>query len=429
MATGRRPHRSAAETNNKTGSSRKRLEQITAGAESDDEALWSLAETIVGEVKLPADAFVIGEPVEVVSVDYEGNPRVGLQAACRHDEQRHLVSFADVVFSPGTEGARFSAVYRAWLGLAPHDVSPGSPTRPQKRHKAEVADVDLSHPLDLVVLALKSNAIRCRVLGNEREITLRTAVRWEVPGEIITVLPTKQWTHAGHPYLSGKVQSSRLDVRSLGLVPLCLKPEGDWDPEEEYWGEEGEPLDEWAKPIVARGKRPAFEMEQVIPGADPDDPDMDPIIEASELDAAGERGAAEDVLMKVLAEDLRCLDAHAHLGNFAFAHDPEQAMRHYRVGAGIGALTLGADFDGVLPWGHIDNRPFLRCLHGIGLCFWRLGELKESAKTFTRMLWLNPSDNQGARFNLANVEAGRTWEECEEREPAGSGAPDQESER
>lgn len=32
------------------------------------------------------------------------------------------------------------------------------------------------------------------------------------------------------------------------------------------------------------------------------------------------------------------------------------------------------------------------------------------------MLWLNPSDNQGERFNLANVEAGRTWEECEERQ-------------
>jgi len=29
------------------------------------------------------------------------------------------------------------------------------------------------------------------------------------------------------------------------------------------------------------------------------------------------------------------------------------------------------------------------------------------------MLWLNPSDHQGARFNLANVEAGRSWEECE----------------
>jgi tetratricopeptide (TPR) repeat protein len=143
---------------------------------------------------------------------------------------------------------------------------------------------------------------------------------------------------------------------------------------------------------------------------------VDPIIEASELAAAGERGAAEDLLMQVLAEDLRCLDAHAHLGNFQFDHAPRDALRHYRVGAGIGDLTLGADFDGVLPWGLVDNRPFLRCLHGIGLCFWRLGEMTEAAKTFTRMLWLNPADNQGARFNLANVEAERTWEEHEERE-------------
>ena len=110
----------------------------------------------------------------------------------------------------------------------------------------------------------------------------------------------------------------------------------------------------------------------------------------------------------MLGQDLRCLDAHAHLGNFEFEHWPKQALRHYMVGVAIGALTLGTDFDGVLPWGLIDNRPFLRCLHGVGLCLWRLGDLKEAAKTFTRMLWLNPSDNQGERFNLASVEAGRT---------------------
>ena len=392
------------------------LERIVLDSEGDDEQLRALAETIAGEVELPADAYVVGEPVQVTAIDYEGSTRAGLLATCRRRDEFHVVGFGDVVFSPGSDGARFSAVYRTWLGLAPHDLSPGSPTRPQKRHKAEVADIELAQPLDLIVLALKSNAIRCRVLGTEREITLRTAVRWEVPGEIITMVPNKQWTHAGHPYLSGKVQRSRLDVRALGLVPLGLKPEGDWDPEHEYWGEEGEPLEDWAKPIIARGKRPAFEMEQVLPGADPDDPETDPIIEASELNADRERGAAEEVLMKVLAEDLRCLDAHAHLGNFAFDPDPKQAIRHYMVGASIGALTLGINFDGVLPWGLIDNRPFLRCLHGVGLCFWRLGEMKEAAKTFTRMLWLNPSDNQGARFNLANVEAGRAWEQCEERE-------------
>ena len=115
--------------------------------------------------------------------------------------------------------------------------------------------------------------------------------------------------------------------------------------------------------------------------------------------------------MRALAEDLRCLDAHAHLGSFEFEHRPKQAMRHYTVGAGIGALALGPEFDGVLPWGLVDNRPFLRCLHGVGLCSWRLGDFKAAARTFTRMLWLNPSDNQGARFNLADVEAGRSWEE------------------
>ncbi len=63
--------------------------------------------------------------------------------------------------------------------------------------------------------------------------------------------------------------------------------------------------------------------------------------------------------------------------------------------------------------GLIDNRPFLRCLHGVGLCAWRLGNAREAAAVFRKMLWLIPNDNQGARFNLAAVEAGMTWEEME----------------
>jgi hypothetical protein len=101
------------------------------------------------------------------------------------------------------------------------------------------------------------------------------------------------------------------------------------------------------------------------------------------------------------------------LGNFEFKHRPQQALRHYRVGEAIGNLTLGAGFDGVLHWGLTDNRPYLRCLHGVGICQWRLGDAKAAAETLTRMLWLNPSDNQGARFNLADVQAGRSWEECQ----------------
>ena len=64
----------------------------------------------------------------------------------------------------------------------------------------------------------------------------------------------------------------------------------------------------------------------------------------------------------------------------------------------------------MLPWGHVDNRPFLRCMHGYGLCLWRLGRLDEAARVFDRMLWLNPSDNQGVRCLIREVRAGSVWE-------------------
>jgi len=391
---------------------RKRLTDALGPAKSDRDQLAALARAANAEITLPADAFVVGEPIQVTTIGYDGNVRRGLCATVRRGDERYDVNLADVVFNPGSDGARFSAMYRAWLGI-PADSAGNAKLSRTRRHKAEASDLDLGDPLDLVVLACKSNAIRCRVIGTQRELTLRTAVRDEVPGEIITVSPVKQWTHAGHPYVSGKVQKSRLDIAALGLVPLALRPKGDWEPDEEYWGEEGEPIDEWAQPLIARGKRPMFEMEQIIPGQDPEDFDSDPIVEAVELKDAGERGEADELLMNLLAQDLRCLDAHAHLGNFEFTHRLKQALRHYAAGVAIGELTLGTNFDGVLSWGFIDNRPFLRCLCGLGISWWRLGAREQAAAVFRRLLWLNPSDNQGARFNLAAVEAGKTWEEPE----------------
>jgi hypothetical protein len=64
----------------------------------------------------------------------------------------------------------------------------------------------------------------------------------------------------------------------------------------------------------------------------------------------------------------------------------------------------------VLAWGLIDNRPFLRCLHGYALRLWRLGQFAETEGVLERILWLNPSDNQGARFVLRAVQAGDAWE-------------------
>jgi tetratricopeptide (TPR) repeat protein len=86
----------------------------------------------------------------------------------------------------------------------------------------------------------------------------------------------------------------------------------------------------------------------------------------------------------------------------------------------IGELSLGEKFEGVFPWGTIDNRPFVRCLKGLGLCFWRLERYEEAENVLERLLWISPSDNLGVRFLLPRVRVrfgtlGQrmdTWERC-----------------
>jgi len=271
-----------------------------------------------------------------------------------------------------------------------------------------------SPPVNLVVASLKQTAARCRVLETAEPITLRARSLWRaIPGDILTVQPRKRWTYAKNTYLSGEITMQRTDVSALGLTPLRLEHHGMWDPDQEYWGEESEPRPDYALPMIARGPRPEYEMEQILPGDDPDDPDGDPIIESNDLKNAGDFEGAWNILMRLLDADLRCLDAHAHLGNLVFDRRPEDAIRHYEMGVRIGELSLGADFGGVLSWRWIDNRPFLRCVHGYGLCLWRLGKTAEATAVFERMLWLNPGDHQGARFNLHSVRDGRSWQDAE----------------
>ena len=281
------------------------------------------------------------------------------------------------------------------------------------RHETAGSVIHAKDMVDLAVLSVLSatqQTARCRFLGNEQTVTLRTRRPW-VPGEIVSVKVRKKWMY-GDPYLSAEIKSDRIDAPALGLIPLRLEDRGVWNPIHEYWGDEGKPIEGWAKRIIARGPRPAFEMEQVLQGYNYEDPDCDPIGVSNDLKDSGDTRGAFRTLMDLCQADLRCLDAHAHLGNLAFGPMPWQAavaVRHYEVGFRIGELSLPPDFDGVLAWGHIDNRPFLRCMHGYGLCLWLLGRYEEASRIFDRMLWLNPTDNQGIRFLIDDVRAKRAW--------------------
>ena len=271
-----------------------------------------------------------------------------------------------------------------------------------------------SETVELVALAVRERAVRCGFPGAPGTITLRAGgTDWLVPGHLLTVRVAKRWSHRGHPYLSGEILRTRLDVAALGLEPLGLEHLGQWDPAEHYWGEEGEPLEDWARPIHDRGPRPLYEMEQVLPGESIESY-FDAVIEANELSSAGDEPGARRILMDLLLADLRCLDAHAHLAMLASDLSPRQSLTHAEVGVRIGELSLPPGFDGVLPWGLIDNRPFLRCLHSQGLGLWRAGRQAEAAAVFESMLWLNPTDNQGVRALLPAARSGEDWESWEE---------------
>jgi tetratricopeptide (TPR) repeat protein len=379
------------------------IEEITVDAHGDDEQLSAISEAFDDQGELPCDAHVIGEPVSLVQVDYDGNERRGLTArCCREDGSSHVVALCDVVLPHRAPAARLVAAYRRWMGLEPWPAV--EPAR-RRAPKATAADLDLDGPIELIALSVKERGARCRLPGSERIVTLRATGLWDVhPGELVRVAPRKQWSYAGHPYLSGEIESRRIDARALGLVPLRLQARGTWDPAEQDWGE---PIADWAQPIVARGTRTVFELEEVPPSS------PDSIREAAGLRQAGDREGATRLLMQLCEADLRCLAAHAYLGALAFADRAGQALGHFEVGLRIGELSLPEGFDGLLPWDLPANRHFLSCLHGYGLGLWRQGRLEQAERVLERILWLNPGDDQGARFQLRLVRGRTSWEEAE----------------
>lgn len=93
------------------------LDEILTDAYGDDEQLWALRQAFEDGVEFPASARVLGGPVEVLEIDYDGNPRRGLTARCRaRDGHEHVVSASDVVLPKGSDGARYLAAYLEWLG-------------------------------------------------------------------------------------------------------------------------------------------------------------------------------------------------------------------------------------------------------------------------------------------------------------------------
>jgi hypothetical protein len=88
------------------------LEEVLVDAYGQDEQLWAFRQFFEDEATFPFPARVVGSPVEVVAVDYDGDERRGLVAVCRRGGVDYRVSLPDVV--PGGVAARTAALVAAY---------------------------------------------------------------------------------------------------------------------------------------------------------------------------------------------------------------------------------------------------------------------------------------------------------------------------
>lgn len=233
-----------------------------------------------------------------------------------------------------------------------------------------------------------------------------------------------EWRFGHTSYLSGKVIERRIDGAVLAPKPLELYYRDTWNPKEEFaevLRRRRSPVPDWVSDLVKAGVRRVYEMEQVIPGSDFSKSDYDPIVEAVDCRDRGDFDGAFRVLQECIEGDLRCIDAYVHLGIFRSGDMRSEwgvgdAVQSYKAAVAVADRTVPPNFDGLLPWGWIDNRPLHRALHGLGLCQWRLGDIAPAGETFRRLASLDPQDPHDARYLLSRMESGIAYLQFREEE-------------
>ncbi|MFD6465368.1 hypothetical protein [Streptomyces goshikiensis] len=167
----------------------------------------------------------------------------------------------------------------------------------------------------------------------------------------------------------------------------------------------------WWLEVREAGPRPLFQMPN--PYAGEGEPPVDRALDLRER--TGNTAAYRAALGDAVREDPRQIDCWAHLGGEAFERAGAdesvllEALGYYQTGVAVAELALPARFAGVLAWGELNNRPFHRALHGLGLTWWRLGETQKAVAVFSNGLWTNPDDNQGIRYLIGQAKAGAPW--------------------
>ncbi|MEM0466076.1 MAG: hypothetical protein QXX20_00530 [Candidatus Thermoplasmatota archaeon] len=114
----------------------------------------------------------------------------------------------------------------------------------------------------------------------------------------------------------------------------------------------------------------------------------------------GAVGKAERLFRDVLRKAPLHIDALHHLAIILDEKGQEtEALQLWEQGVAIGRQAFPKTFapGDRLEWGWLENRPFLRCLHGLALAVHDAGDAGRSTCLLEELLSYNPDDNQGIR--------------------------------
>lgn len=100
-----------------------------------------------------------------------------------------------------------------------------------------------------------------------------------------------------------------------------------------------------------------------------------------------------------------CADAYVLLAEET-ARTTKEALELYEEGVRAGERALGPEVMTEQAghfWGMLETRPYMRARSGLAECLWELGEDAQAMEHYREMLRLNPNDNQGHRYQLAQL--------------------------
>lgn len=130
------------------------------------------------------------------------------------------------------------------------------------------------------------------------------------------------------------------------------------------------------------------------------------------VDRALEDAQSHDMQVGPIAARLRaianrdpdCLEAFATLGWLYSERGDYKAARDWYAPAVEYAMKAIPDsFSGRIEWGFLENRPFLRCHHGLACTLMHLEDWPACVNLFEQNLAWNPNDNCGIRWLLGDA--------------------------